>query len=83
MSISPAIVKTIHKSQLLNWMLFLHSTIWHTSAKFLCVRQSTMAGRNVVPVFSKEYFRKATKWGGVSESPYKKGGPVSVLGRAR
>ena len=23
------------------------------------------------------------KWGGVSESPYKKGGPVSVLGRAR
>ena len=24
-----------------------------------------------------------TKWGGVSESPYKKGGPVSVLGRAR
>ena len=27
--------------------------------------------------------KKATKWGGVSESPYKKGGPVSVLGRAR
>ena len=26
---------------------------------------------------------KATKWGGVSESPYKKGGLVSVLGRAR
>ena len=26
---------------------------------------------------------KLTKWGGVSESPYKKGGPVSVLGRAR
>ena len=23
------------------------------------------------------------KWGGVSESPYKKVGPVSVLGRAR
>ena len=27
--------------------------------------------------------KKATNWGGVSESPYKKGGPVSVLGRAR
>ena len=26
---------------------------------------------------------KATKWGGVSESPYKKVGTVSVLGRAR
>ena len=26
---------------------------------------------------------KATKWGCVSESPYKKVGPVSVLGRAR
>ena len=27
--------------------------------------------------------KKATNWGGVSESPYKKVGPVSVLGRAR
>ena len=26
---------------------------------------------------------KATNWGDVLESPYKKGGPVSVLGRAR
>ena len=34
---------------------------------------------SVSPAWSK----KATKWGGVSESPYKKVGPVSVLGRAR
>ena len=27
--------------------------------------------------------QKATKWGAVSESPYKKVGPVSVLGGAR
>ena len=27
--------------------------------------------------------KKATKWGGVSESPYKKSGPVSVFVRVR
>ena len=27
--------------------------------------------------------KKATNWGGVSKSPYKKVGPMSVLGRAR
>ena len=32
---------------------------------------------------SPAWSQKATKWGGVSESPYKKVGPVSVLGRAR
>ena len=29
------------------------------------------------------FHEKATKWGGVLESPYKKGGPVLVFGRAR
>ena len=35
------------------------------------------------PPYPQRDRKKATKWGGVSESPFKKGGPVSVLGRAR
>ena len=35
------------------------------------------------PSYPQRDRKKATKWGGVSESPYKKDGPVSVLGRAR
>ena len=30
------------------------------------------------PPYPQRDRKKATKWGGVSESPYKKGGPVSV-----
>ena len=35
------------------------------------------------PPYPQRDRKKATKWGGVSESPYKKDGPVSVLGRVR
>ena len=35
------------------------------------------------PLYPQRDRKKATKLGGVSESPYKKDGPVSLLGRAR
>ena len=48
-----------------------------------CPREGPGLSRECAPPYPQRDRKRRLKWGGVSESPYKKVGPVSVLGLAR
>ena len=53
------------------------------ACKFSITCRKSENTRSLSPKFTLPYIAIVADWGGVSESPYKKVGPVSVLGRTR